>query len=321
MNEPIFLEILGRDRRVVARYAWTDGVEITIGSQRDDTVVLDSLFASPRHVSCSRRTDENGQIRIVVRDNGSLNGLYRVGRRRSRIEEADLAAGEMVELARHLIRWVPASFAEAPIPDWETKRWVRLLNQPLLFGLVVLLSHRYAYIDALWTTGAQLDWQEYLVSWFGAIGGSLAWAAIFGVVSRRSSGQSYFFAHANIALLALLAMDAGVYAYEPVLFALDIDHLGTAIALAFGAVTMALSLGATLRLIETRSDKQIAIRAIVASILLTALSYTNIRIQDLVRGPALAVSFDRVSLRSRSSQALVDDLRDKLNIPVEETQQ
>jgi hypothetical protein len=74
----------------------------TAGRHPDSDIFLDDVTVSRRHAEFYREPAEHGS-RFTVRDVGSLNGTYVNG---SRIEEAELAGGEEVQIGKFRLQFL-----------------------------------------------------------------------------------------------------------------------------------------------------------------------------------------------------------------------
>ncbi len=77
-----------------------DRPQVRIGRRSDNEIVLSGPTVSSRHAVV--RLDAG---RAVIEDEGSLNGTFRNG---ERVEQAQLEAGDRIQIGPHLLVFVPA---------------------------------------------------------------------------------------------------------------------------------------------------------------------------------------------------------------------
>lgn len=198
MEEVIWIEVLARQREVVARQR-VDGRAVTIGRAYDNDIVLDDPHVAPHHLRLWRAEDGHWS----AQDLGSLNGTWVAGVRRDGIlldSAATLQIGQTGIRLRSSAHAVPP---EQPLRRAMPYGWLALACLVALLGLVLL---------QLWLneTG-EPKLIAYLVPPLELSVAIAVWTALWSVLSRIFTGRAQYSRHLLIASAGLLAL----VAYEP----------------------------------------------------------------------------------------------------------
>lgn len=193
MDEVIWVEILSRQRDVVARYRCT-GPEIRVGRGYDNDVVVDDPFVAPHHIRVFR--DEAGAL--VAEDLGSASGLF-AARGAHRLDRIVLDGDRPIRIGHTTLRIRDAAHAVAPERTYQpqARRWPLALGLAAAIGGIEVLN--------LWlneVTEPRLA--HYLVPLLAAAVFVLGWTALWAILSRIFSGQARFERNLLIALAGLL---------------------------------------------------------------------------------------------------------------------
>ncbi len=213
MEALAFVEILGRDGRVIMRHPFI-AFPCRVGRAYDNDVILDDPYVAAHHLEI----EQASAGRCVVRDLESRNGTVLV-RTRQAVIKAEIGPDETVRIGHTQLRIRPYAF---PVPGELEARAVHWARHPasfvsLLVAAVVAVSgvyyqNHFEILEASrWLSWALLSAAVILV-----------WSAAWAFAGRLVTGQWNYMAHAVVAGAAVVSF-------------LAVDELVGAMAFAFGS--------------------------------------------------------------------------------------
>jgi hypothetical protein len=229
MDEVIWIEVLARQREIVARQRAV-GAVITIGRAYDNDVVLDDPHVAPHHVRLLRAQDE----RWRADDLGSLNGISATGVRQRHAKSILLDGDTVLRLGQTGIRVRSSEYAvppERPLAHDAQARWFfALVCLAALLGLTSLQSW-------LSQTGS-----FKLIGYLGQLVGiaiiAVVWTSLWSTMARILTARAQYGRHLFIASAGLLVFTVYNLLAEIGAFALSLPVL-TAYVFAGGWLILA----------------------------------------------------------------------------------
>ncbi|MET0520152.1 MAG: FHA domain-containing protein [Burkholderiaceae bacterium] len=300
------IEVLGRDGQVRAVHrllSWP----ARIGRSPDCEVVLDDVHLAAEHAQLSWDEQGGAHLRLLP----SVNGGWLGERRLQAGDAAALAGTALFQLGASQLRWRSTAeplAAELPLARHQQRVregrrvWVALL---LAVWLLMLGFDQWTALDP----GSR--WIDYSTPLLGALGGVLAWAALWSLVTQLFQHRFPFATHLRRALLGLVALTLLDALLPALAYAFSLPRL-----LALDAVLAPLGLAALLwwhaSLVWPRARRGLALG--LAAMLLVGGGLTVAR--SLQRqhwfGPPYMAQLPPPALRlvaPKSPEALIDSLR------------
>ena len=219
MEEMIVLEVLGKSGTVRERTRLTH-FPVQLGRAYDNDIILDDEGVSPHHL----RIERNAQGVLCVTDLQSENGLYQIPSLR-RIDALALESESQLLVGNTHIRLRRSDFAVAPTVLANRRRasalnllasWRVLLPLMLAVASLVLLE-KYSL------TFQKIKYQEMVLDTLSPMLGFLVWAGIWAFIGRILGHRAAYLAHANMVLLAMLALFGLDYFIEYYSFAFSAE--------------------------------------------------------------------------------------------------
>lgn len=193
MGEVIWVEVLSRQRDVVARYRCV-GPDVRVGRSYGNNVIVDDPYVAPQHLRIAR--DEHGAL--VAEDLGSANGLF-ADNGTERLARIVLDGDRPIRIGRTYLRIREVNqevSSERPLVP-QARLWLRLLA---LTGAIVAIE-----VITLWLgETAELKLYRYVLPLLSMALVALAWAGLWTILSRIFSGHARFDRHLLITLAGLL---------------------------------------------------------------------------------------------------------------------
>lgn len=202
MEEMIVLEVLDRSGRVRER-SRLNSFPVRLGRAYDNDIILDDECVSPYHL----RIERNDQGVLCATDLQSENGLYQIPSLR-RVDALALESDNQLLVGNTHIRLRRSDFAVAPTV-LANRRRASALNQlaswrvllPLLVAVAsLILLEKYSL------TFQKIKYQEMVLDTLSPMLGLMAWAGIWAFVGRILGHRAAWLAHANMVMLAMLAL-------------------------------------------------------------------------------------------------------------------
>jgi hypothetical protein len=210
----IWIEILSRQRDVLARHRMADGA-ITIGRGYANDIVLDDPHVAPDHLRIER--DADGQL--VAIDLGSLNGLY-LDDHRDRVDRLVLDGDAPIRVGQTLLRVREASYAvAAERPAVAVRR-----SWPLLSLLIVLILG-IELIGAWRGDFREFKLGTYMQPLLVVIVTVGVWVSVWTLVCRLVTRVGRFKTHFLIGLVTLLTISVVNELVDFAAFALSLPAL------------------------------------------------------------------------------------------------
>ena len=209
MAQVIWVEILSRHREVVARHRFA-GAELRIGRGYDNDLVLDDPHVAVSHLRIFR-TDAGG---LVAEDIGSANGLF-LDRDPRRQERVALHGDAILRIGTLLLRVREAGYVvarERPLTP-PRRRW------PLAAALAAAIFGLEALTLWLAETGEPKA-SHYVMPLLGLGAFTLAWTAVWAMLSRVFAGEARFGRTLVVALAGLLGYTLYVILAETAAYSL-----------------------------------------------------------------------------------------------------
>jgi hypothetical protein len=203
----ICAELLGRRGEVLARMRvahWP----LRVGRALDNDIVVDDPHVAAHHFEIAA----DGE-RLLVRDRGSLNGVWLDGRR---LDDAPVTPGARLDFGHSHLRLRRPDEPVAPERPLDRSRLGRLPVVSALGGasLALLVLGLYAM------TSEAVDWAQLGLA-VGAVSGVvLAWAGGWALLGRLLAGRAQYARHLGIVLCAFLATELASLASDYAAFGL-----------------------------------------------------------------------------------------------------
>ncbi len=256
MEAIAFLEILGRDGRVVVRQP-VHSFPCRIGRAYDNDLILDDPYVAAHHAAL----EEVEAGRYAVRDLGSRNGLMLLSRRR-RMESAEIGPEDVIRLGHTQLRVRPHDYAVPKELDARRQSWARHPAGCLAVWLAAL-----AVVGGIYYQGSSEDVEPFwLVGTLLAVAvGALLWSAGWAFATRLVTGQWSYLGHATTAGAALLALLAADELVGGLTFALGAPRLRLWDSLPLGLV-FAAQCYRHLRLVSRAPRRRLATAALLVAL-------------------------------------------------------
>jgi hypothetical protein len=195
MDKVVWVEILSRQRAVLARHRFT-GAEIGIGRSYVNDLVLDDPTVAAQHLRIRR--DESGAL--VAEDIGSANGMF-VDGASTRSERVALDGERVIRIGQSQLRIREASY---PVPRERLLKGQRH-DWPLALGLAAVVLALETLLLWLAETNA-VKAVYYLTPLLGIVALVGIWTAVWAAACRIFSGQARFETNLAVALAGLLSI-------------------------------------------------------------------------------------------------------------------
>ena len=190
-NNTVWLELLSRQRDVVARHRFTGRV-LHVGRGYDNDLILDDPYVAVRHLRIFR-DDAGGWI---AEDLGSTNGLFADKRRQPRVA---LDNDRIISIGQTYLRLRQPSHMVPP------ERVSQPTGRTLLMAFVVCGLTLAMMALTLWLSEtAEPKLGRYLVPLLALPLIVLAWTGTWAILTRIFSGQARFERHLLIAATTVL---------------------------------------------------------------------------------------------------------------------
>ncbi|MCS0591754.1 FHA domain-containing protein [Massilia norwichensis] len=207
MSGPWFIETLARNGDVLQR-SRVDALPIRLGRGYDNDFIIDDDYVAASHA----RIEMDAAGRLVLRDQGSRNGIIHRGKR---LPEVVLSGDTVVRIGHTSLRVRAASFPVAPeLADRTFHRWEGAL--PGAAG--VLLTGCFA-LFARWLSDTQyFEFVRYFEALAWGVGAALLWSGAWAFANRLFGrharlGRHLFVFGCGLAALAATALLAATIAY------------------------------------------------------------------------------------------------------------
>ncbi|HEU0187943.1 MAG TPA: FHA domain-containing protein [Gallionellaceae bacterium] len=202
MEEMIVLEVLERSGKVRERVR-LHSYPVQLGRAYDNDIILDDECVSPHHL----RIERNAQGVLCVTDLQSENGLYQIPSLR-RVDAIALENENQLLVGNTHIRLRSSDFAVAPTVMANRRRASaqnRLASWPVLLPLVLAVAS-LILLEKYSLTFQKIKYQEMALDTLSPMLGLLVWAGIWAFIGRILGHRAAYLAHANMVLLAMLAL-------------------------------------------------------------------------------------------------------------------
>jgi len=212
MEAIAFLEILGRDGRVLARHPVAE-FPYRVGRAYDNHAILDDPYVAAHHLEIA----EVLPGRYSLCDLGSRNGTILFPARRA-VVSAEVGPDEIVRIGHTQLRVRPRGFSVPLEEDLRKRDWAKLPAVCVVASVTAVAAIAGAHYQS---SGEAIAASSLLGVLFVAIGAVLVWSAGWAFASRLVTSQWSYLAHITVAGVAILAF-------------MSVDEVVGALAFAFG---------------------------------------------------------------------------------------
>jgi hypothetical protein len=312
------LELLDAEGRV--QQAWDVAAwPLTLGRALDNDVVLHDPHVAAHHA----QLDLDAQGRLVLAVGASRNG--------ARVEEGATALtlnqGQRAELAPLALWHLGTSTlrvrrADDALPDELPVLAVRAAGRVGRRPLALLVAAMLAWTGAtLWLqNNPAATWEAYLPPLMGVAGALLAWAALWGLVSKLFTRRFALLPHLRVALMYVLAIALSEAALGVLAYAADWPW-ASRVRDVIGWALVAAMLAHHLRLVVPLPPRRVnAVVGVVAALVIVWVSALHWQRTDRIFEEPYLATLPPPSWRLAPAQpvpALIDDLR-TLEAPLRE---
>lgn len=202
MDKIIYVEQLGRNGRVIQRDR-IDSFPATIGAAYCNDVIIDDRYVA----SSEARIELDEQCRLVLVDNGSVNGIVKRGSK-NRINNMLLSSGDQVRIGHRDVRIM---FSDHPVDDPVVIKaglfdLFLVANTPVFLLSLFFVSFISLMMNTYLSEGGGFSTSEWLIGSAALVIVSLIIAGAWATGTRLVSHEFRFLQHlAVLSIMLLLA--------------------------------------------------------------------------------------------------------------------
>lgn len=198
MNRDLFIEFASRSGEFHFRQRLPE-LPARVGRSLQNDFVIDDPYVAASHLEIDIDPDRPGKL--LVRDLGSINGMFLAGRR---VKEAPLNAGEILHFGHTTLRLrLPDEAVAAERVDTFASRGFSFATGIVLTLLLVVLS----VLEKPLSQFNEIVARDWMITVLGPLAVALFWATLWAMPTRIFSGRAQFGAHLAIGGWGLLGIE------------------------------------------------------------------------------------------------------------------